>query len=253
MNSIRVLPAGTTKASGFAADYLRRLGIRICRTAAEAPSHILLDAPAFRSDGMLRNGEHPRSILSAANGDCIVCGGNLEHPELTAFHTIDFLSDAQYLSDNACITAEAALDVALPYLDITLRRCPVLIIGWGRIGKCLGQLLKSIGADVTIAARKETDRAMLHALGVRAVDISALESELPHFRLIYNTVPHMVLDEARMLRCDPRCVKLDLASAPGIAGEDVIIARGLPAIHFPESSGKLIAETFLRLVLGGTV
>ena len=50
-----------------------------------------------------------------------------------------------------------------------------------------------------------------------------------------------------MAHCLEDCVKIDLASKPGIEDEDVIIARGLPGIHFPESSGKLIADTLLRL------
>ena len=46
-----------------------------------------------------------------------------------------------------------------------LADCKVLVIGWGRIGKCLAALLKGLEADVTVVARKETDRAILHALG----------------------------------------------------------------------------------------
>ena len=248
MNSIRLLSCGTTKAAGYAADYLRKIGVYICNDDEDHPSHLLLDVPSFRSDGTLRNGGQLDQLLPSLPQDCIICGGNLNHPMLQKFRSIDFLTDPLYLAENAYITAEAALDVALPYLDITLRRCPILIIGWGRIGKCLARLLKSIGADVTVAARKESDRAMIHALGYRAADTSSMEAELPHFRLIYNTAPEMVIDEERSLLCDSRCVKIDLASAPGIAGENVVIARGLPAIHFPESSGKLIAETFLRLI-----
>ena len=248
MNSIRLLSCGATKAAGYAVDYLRKIGIYICSDVKDRPTHILLDVPSFRSDGMLRNGGQLDQLLPSLPQDCIICGGNLNHPMLQKFRSIDFLTDPLYLAENAYITAEAALDVALPYLDITLRRCPILIIGWGRIGKCLARLLKSIGADVTIAARKGSDRAMIHALGFRAADTASLDADLPHFRLIYNTAPEMVIDEERSLLCDSRCVKIDLASAPGIAGEDVVIARGLPAIHFPESSGKLIAETFLRLI-----
>lgn len=248
MDTIRMLPAGSTKASRYAADYLQRIGIHLCKSIAEQPSHILLDVPSLRSDGMLRSGANPERLFSELSSECVLCGGSLRYPMLQKFRTIDFLEDPQYLSDNAYITAEAAVDVALPYMEVTLRRCPILIIGWGRIGKCLGQLLKSIGADVTIAARKAADRSIIHALGYRAVDPGMLEEELPHFRLIYNTAPEMVLDEKKMRLCNSDCVKIDLASKVGLAGEDVIVARGLPAIHFPESSGKLIAETFLRLI-----
>jgi dipicolinate synthase subunit A len=160
---------------------------------------------------------------------------------------MDLLQDAFYLAENAYITAECALDVALPYLDITIRGCPTLIIGWGRIGKCLGQLLKNMGADIAIAARKEADRAMIRALGMKAVDINDLPDQLDRYRLIFNTAPELVLKREQMAHCLEDCVKIDLASKPGIEDEDVIIARGLPGIHFPESSGKLIADTLLRL------
>ena len=38
-----------------------------------------------------------------------------------------------------------------------------------------------------------------------------------------------------------------LASQQGIEGEDVLIARGLPGKEAPESAGRLIAETVLKL------
>ena len=45
-------------------------------------------------------------------------------------------------------------------------------------------------------------------------------------------------------------MKIELASKAGMVGDDIIPARGLPGIHMPESSGELIAKTFLRLCNG---
>lgn len=208
--------------------------------------HLLLDVPSLGPEGQLRGGGSVEQLLMSASKDAIIYGGNLSHPAFAEHKTVDFLQDPTYLSENAYITAECALDVTLPYLDIALRRCPTLIIGWGRIGKCLGKLLSTIGADVTIAARKETDRAMIHALGYHAADTAQLEDSLAHYRLIFNTAPFPILDAGQMALCHPDCVKIELASKDGILGDDVIIARGLPGIHMPESSGKLIAHTFLR-------
>ena len=53
----------------------------------------------------------------------------------------------------------------------------------------------------------------------------------------------------RELACqNESCLKIDLASLPGIEGEDVIRAGGLPGIHTPESAGQLMADTILRLI-----
>ena len=110
------------------------------------------------------------------------------------------------------------------------------------------QTCTELGADVTIAARSPAHRAMIHALGYHTADISEIPAN--HYRLIYNTVPYLVLSRDQMVRCREDCVKIELASTNGMEGEDIVIARGLPGIHMPESSGELIAKTFLRLCYG---
>jgi len=238
---------GSTKAVRYAAEYLHNAGISICTAPSHNTTHLLLDAPAFSAEGLLRSGKDIQALLSVLPDHITVCGGNLDHPGLVGYKRIDLLKDAEYLAQNAYITAECALDVALPYLTVTLRDCPVLIIGWGRIGKCLGLLLKNIGADVTIAARKESDRAMIRSFGIKALSIDELTTALPKYRLLYNTVPELILHREQMQNCRADCIKIDLASKQGIQDEDAVIARGLPGIHFPESSGSLIAQTLLRL------
>lgn len=246
MDKKSIYCAGGTPAIRYACTYLSKQGLQVTAEPGADVKYLLLDVPSFGANGQLRIGGDVQSLLERLPQDVIICGGNLQHPALTNHRTVDFLQDETYLARNAYITAECALDVALPYLSITLRDCPVLIIGWGRIGKCLGSLLKAIGANVSIAARKETDRAMIEALGYRALDTEVLESHLSHFRLIFNTVPAPVLNSRQLSGCTEDYVMIELASKNGLEHEDVIIARGLPGIHLPESTGKLIADTFLR-------
>lgn len=243
-----IFPAGTTKACRYAADYLKQLGLPVVDQPNQDVRYLLLDAPSFQENRTLRGGRDVEKFLSRLPKNLLICGGNLSHPALEAYETVDFLKDEVYLCENAYITAECALDVAFPYLNRTIRGCQVLIIGWGRIGKCLGQLLRGMGADVTIAARNPAHRPMIHALGYHAEDLENLS--LSHYRLIYNTVPYPILNREQMEGCRPDCVKIELASKDGMEGDDIIIARGLPGIHMPESSGTLIAETLLRLCYG---
>ena len=249
MEETYIFAGGTTAGSHYAADYLNHIGLPVTDIPGGQARYILLDIPAFSADGRLRGGGRIEDLLTQLPKDIRVCGGNLNHPDLTEYDCVDFLKDETYLCENAYITAECAIDVALPYLQRTLRHCPTLIIGWGRIGKCLGQILRNMGADVTIAARNIKDRAMIHALGYHTADISEIPQQLQHFRLLYNTVPYPILS-AEQLAPYGDCIKIELASKNGIEGEDVIIARGLPGLHMPESSGKLIAETFIRLCYG---
>ena len=246
MDKSLIYCAGKTPAAKYAAENLRSGQFPVTDMPSQQVGHLLLDVPSFEAGGNLRMGGAVEALLRQLDPGVTVYGGNLAHPALKGYRCVDFLRDNDYLARNAYITAECALDVAYPYLNITLRGCPVLIIGWGRIGKCLGQLLQRMGSDVTVAARKPADRSMLRALGYRAVDTARLTSSLPRFRLIFNTAPELILNRDDMAACRDECVKIELASKDGMEGDDVIIARGLPGIHMPESSGDLIAETFLR-------
>lgn len=247
MEEKKLYCAGGTVALRYAGEYLRDFCVPLARQAGQDVGAVLLDVPSFGPDRKLRMGGSIENLLVQLPPDILICGGNLEHPALDGYRKVDFLQDEAYLAKNAYITSECALEIALSYLPVTLRGCPVLVIGWGRIGKCLGRILQSMGADVTVAARKETDRAMCSALGCQAVDTAGMAENLHKYRLILNTVPVKLLSGEQMAECHPDCVKIDLASKPGMEGESVIVARGLPGIHMPESSGRLIAETFVRL------
>ena len=245
-----IFAAGSTAANRYAAKFLKYAGCSVLDSSHKDVRYLLLDVPSFGPEGRLRGGGSVDSILEKMPRDVVVCGGNLAHPALDGYETWDFLKDETYLCENAYITAECALDVALPYLKRTIRDCPVLIIGWGRIGKCLARLFQNMNAYVTVAARNPKDRAMIQALGLRTAAPDGLSALLEQFQLLYNTVPSPVLTREQIALCRKDCVKIELASKDGMAGDDIIIARGLPGIHMPESSGKLIGETFLRLCCG---
>lgn len=234
-------PIGTTSACTYAAAFLQAAGEAMVDHPTPEVTHVLLDVPSF-SPG---RGVDAEEILRMLPHSVTIIGGQLDQSFLDGYKKIDLLSDEAYLAGNAAITADCALQVAAPLLNCTLQQADALVIGWGRIGKCLAVLLKAIGNDVTVAARKEGDRAILHALGYRTADPGRLSGKLQNTRLIFNTAPEMVLTEAQ-LKQTKNCVKIDLASRRGLGGDDIIWARGLPGIHAPESAGKLMARTILR-------
>lgn len=246
MKHTLIYPIGTTQSCRYASKKLKHMGFSIIDHPAPEVTHLLLDIPSFRSDGRLRSGEDLSKQLSMLPQNVTVAGGNLDFPVLSQFSKLDFLKDPDYLARNAAITADCALKTAVSLIQTTLADTPTLILGWGRIGKCLAQLLKSLGCRITVAARKATDRALLNALGYEALSFESLPDHLPRFRLLYNTVPSPVLSEQQLSFCQ-NCVKIELASRDGLDGEDIIIARGLPGQLAPESSGHLIADTFYRL------
>lgn len=243
MQVMLVYPIGKTEACQFAQAELTKSGVALVDHPTPEVTHLLLDVPSFDSNGNLRHGDDLHTYLERLPAQVIVVGGNLKHPTLAGHSCIDLLQDADYTAINAAITADCALRIASKEMKLVFFRCPVLVLGWGRIGKCLGKLLRALGADVTIAARKDTDLSMIRALGYHAVSTSRLQTLTSRIRVIFNTIPAMVLSEDSF----PNSIKIDLASKPGMEGKNVICARGLPGIYAPESSGKLIAGTFLKL------
>ena len=235
--------AGKSPALTHAVTLLKQAGVPFTTHTDLAVTHLLLPVPSFTPKELLVGGENIQTLLPQFSKDITVIGGNLNHPALIPYKSIDLLRDEMYLAKNAAITAHCAIRLALQHLPVTLDSCPVLVIGWGRIGKCLTQLLKGLGAEVTVAARKSTDRAMLSALGYNCVPMLDLDTSA--YRVIFNTVPVLVLHGGG------DALKIDLASKQGILADDVLWARGLPGKDAPESSGQLIAETIIRSLRQG--
>ena len=230
--------AGHSDALHHTIRYLQCVGYQFSSVPTQDVTHLLLPVPSLMPDGTIRGGGNLNQLLSSLPANVHIIGGNL--PELHKY--TDLLKIPAYEAENAYITAHCAIQLILNQLPRTLRGCKILVIGWGRIGKCLASLLKNLEASVTVAARKESDRAMINALGYNAKDTFYLTDS--DYQAILNTVPHPLLKSE-----NSECLKIDLASSPGILGEDVIIARGLPGKMAPESSGELIAHTILQYVL----
>ena len=233
--------AGNNKALIYAAAFLMEEGAAFVPCPDHTVTHLLLPVPSFEADGSIKGGGDLSEILSALPKTVTIIGGNLNRPELAEYEVLDLLEDPWYLAKNAGITAHCALELALVNLPVTLDKCPVLVIGWGRIGKCLAKLLRALGACVTVAARKESRRVMIEALGYKSCGIEEIHAE--SYRLIINTVPAMVLPVAAGTG-----LKIDLASVQGIGGRDVMWARGLPGLLAPESSGELIAQVISQWI-----
>jgi len=247
MSDILFYPVGSTAAVHYAAAFLASRNIPVTSSPSEQVTHLLLDVPSFDRCGQLRNGEDIESLLNSLPRDITVIGGNLDHPALSAYITHDLLKQEDYLCHNAAITAHCAMRILLPMLTATLPESPVLIIGWGRIGKCLARLMKQNGAEVRLMIRNPKDRALALALGYHVLPPSQDDPDPRQLKVVINTVPQLVLDRARLSKYG-HCIKIDLASRPGLEGEDVTIAGGLPGRYAPESSGKLIGQTILNIL-----
>jgi dipicolinate synthase subunit A len=225
----------------YAGAFLRQHGWRIALTPDDTVTHLLLPAPCHLSRTNLQDllAKLPRNIV-------IICG-NPDSAIFAGYTVRDLLQDETYLAENAAITAHCAIQLMAASLPAVLCRQKILILGWGRIAKCLAQLLHAAGNQVTIAARKEKDRAMAASLMHNVIDLSSAENHWADFRIICNTIPVPVLSRKQLAACLDDCLLMDLASIKGMDSDKVIHAKGLPGKLAPESAGILIGKTCLRL------
>jgi len=80
-------------------------------------------------------------------------------------------------------------------------------------------------------------------MGAQAVDFLDLEDEIKRAEIIFNTVPHQILDRDMLEKVAKDTVIIDLASIPGgtdfeyaqMLGIKAILAPGLPGIVAPKT------------------
>lgn len=241
MGECIIYAAGYSPAMSYCIQKLKMAGFTLIAEPSMQVTHLLLPVPSFAPDGRIVGGGNLSTLLTHLPKNITVIGGNLDRPELDYYESVDLLTDSTYLAQNAQITAHCAVKLAMNQLPAILDGCKALVIGWGRIGKCLAGLLRQMGAQVTVCARKEADRSILQALGYVATDCEQVD--LSAYRVIFNTAPTMLFPD-----CPGDGLKIDLASRLGLGSEDVIWARGLPGKDAPESSGSLIAQRVIPIL-----
>lgn len=247
MANILIYPAGCTPACLAAAKELSRRGVAVADHITPEATHLLLDVPSFKSEGILRSGADFSQLMSRFPEGITLIGGRIPKSLHSSHPLLDLLADDTYQFENAAVTAECALRVASERIPFTLRGASVLIVGWGRIGKHLAFLLKAYGSRVTVLSRDSGHRGEVRSFGMQALSPEAIPRHIREFQIIFNTAPAMMIPKALSAQC-PNSLKIELASLSGIEGDDVVRASGLPGIMAPESAGKLMADTILRLM-----
>ena len=130
-----------------------------------------------------------------------------------------------------------------------------LVCGFGRIGKMLAKMLKSLNAQVTVSARNEVDFAYIEALGCKHINTNALKS-VKGYDLVFNTIPVMIFDSDLLMNTDRNTIIIDLASLPGGVDfeaarrykTDAVRALSLPGRTAPKAAGEIIRKTIFNII-----
>lgn len=227
---------------------------------------IILPIPASRDDVTI-NAPYAKEpiliedFLSMIGAAKLVLAGHIS-PVLAArfdregIAVIDYYNREELMVKNAIPTAEGALEIALSEMPITVFGSKALVIGHGRIGKILTKMLLSLGADVTVSARRWGDMAWIECAGARTAHTAKISQDIGKYDVIFNTVPSLVLGETELSNMNDNALIIDLASVPGgvdletakTLNRRVIWALSLPGKTAPISAGRIIKDTVKNIL-----
>ena len=255
--------AGGDKRAFWTVDYLRNRGLVLSAYGVPGwedrplPEHIELLLLPFPLPGSWMG----ISVLAdRLTPGALVVGGRLGKTgallEATGARVRDLYGTEPLTTLNAVATAEGALALLVKESEITLWESRCLVIGGGRIGTLLGERLRALGAEVTVAVRSPKDRAMVRGRGMLPERTGSYDRGLEAYDFVINTVPAPVLNGEHLTRLKKNCVLLELASAPGgfspeTCGElglKAIQAPGLPGRFSPKTAGILYGESLWEIL-----
>lgn len=226
----------------------------------EVPSveNLVLPIPSAWPDGRPRGADWETLETLLAPGVTVYGGafGPLaEELEAEGARCVDLLAQPETVAENARLTAEAALLLAMQHTQQSLfgKRC--CVIGLGRIGTLLCRLLAAHGAKVCAVSTGVEKRALAQEQGIAAAAPDDLPAQRPD--LIFNTAPACLVTKETLATLPPATLWIELASQPGglPAGEKPPIVRlpasGLPARFLPVSAAQVLYDAISRDRKGG--
>jgi len=276
--------AGGDLRFGYLASYLSAQGYEILalglETCPELPETaqpctmeelsradvVILPVPCCTKDGKLKAPFSARSyilteVVDAMREGTLLIGGKIpedaiDAARLRAVSVCDYAEREDFAVRNAALTAEAAVALAMEIADESLGGMKILVLGHGRIGRLLASMLKALDADVTVAARRFSDLAWIRSEGMKPLEFSRVDQEIGVFRMVFNTVPALILEKEKLMLMRKDAAIIDLASEPGgtdfAAAAELHIhaekALGLPGKFAPKTAGEILADTVQNIL-----
>ena len=184
----------------------------------------------------------------------LLCGPKFPRDRRWDLQYVNLWEDEALLQENAYLTAEAAVAMAMCHTQVRMEGLRCAVVGYGRIGRALTEVLLRLGARVLVISGKETKRRMARESGAEAAALEDVARAMPGQRLIFSTPPAMVIDRSVLMHVDADAAVMDLASPP--YGVDLDAARalnlrawrepGLPGRYCPLSAARAIFNAVLR-------
>ncbi|MBC7076150.1 MAG: dipicolinate synthase subunit DpsA [Syntrophomonadaceae bacterium] len=236
--------------------------------ACKGAEVIILPLPGTSANGVIRavySEEELRlteEVMSGISKDTLVIIGSARQylkkwADIYGFNLLEIGEMDEIAILNSIPTAEGAIQIAMEESRITIHGSKSCIVGFGRIGVTLARCLGALGSNVTVVARDEGQLARAYEMGCKRASFADLPGIVSYSDIVFNTVPHMVLDREVLKHANPEIIIIDLAAQPGgtdfeaanAFGLKAILAPGLPGKVAPVTAGRILASVVPRIII----
>ncbi len=195
-------------------------------------------------------------IINLIDAEKIVFAGMIDRGTKTKLSNkkikyYDYFEREDVTVMNTVPTVQGILKVIIDNVDYTIHSSKCAVFGYGRVAKVTAEALKSLGADVTICARKNGDLASARINGMNSCLISDFTDDADKYNFIVNTVPSQIIDRNILSSLKSDCMIIDVASSP--YGTDFAAANelGIKAMQCPSLPGKVAPKTAGKIIADG--
>ena len=221
---------------------------------------ILLPIPSAR-DGVHITGTDKliSELLMDISPHDLVVGYNIPSEDkdviiMSGGEFLDVALDESFMQENARLSALGALGFILTNIKTSPTDTKYGIVGYGKIGKRLSEMLMYLGGNVKIYSANNLTRLTLSGYGV---DNSAYDKDahtipdIDEIEVLINTAPTPLEKTFPQGRAPSHLIVIDLASGDSFFGvEGVIRLQGIPEKFYRESSARIYYEAIMRYILG---
>ena len=183
----------------------------------------------------------------------LLCGPGFPKEKRWDLQYVNLWADERLLQENAYLTAEAAVAAAMRRSRMSMAGARCAVVGYGRIGRSLTEILLNQGAEVTVLSRTQAKRGAAQKSGAQTADLADADQVLPGMQLIFSTPPAQVLDEAALASVDAGAELIDLASPPYGFDMEAAKALGLNAWREPGLPGRYCPLSAARVLYGAVI
>ncbi len=168
----------------------------------------------------------------------------------------DYFKREEVTVKNTVPTVQGILKVIFENIDYTLNSSKCAVFGYGRVASLAADVLISLGADVTVCARKYSDLAKAEIKGAEGCLIKEFHKKANDYQIMINTVPSAVINYEILEKARRDCLIIDVSSAPyGVDfaaadkfGINAILCPSLPGKVAPVTAGRIIADGILNII-----